>query len=133
MHEKRRGMAMRKYHEIFEASKNNPALAEILKKDISLRRQRMKLTRQIRGSEDEDKKKALKTELEAVVGQRYDLLITRKQLEYEQLRKKLAQLKAELEKKQADVTKWQKPDFKTKSVKDRVEELTSGKRKFRWD
>jgi hypothetical protein len=133
MHEKRRGMAMRKYREIFEASKNNPALEKILKQDLGLRRQRLKLTKQIRGAKDEDKKNALKTELEGVVGQRYDLLIKRKQLEYKQLRKKLAQLRAELEKKQADVTKWKKPEFKTKSVNDRIEELTSGKRKFRWD
>ncbi len=133
MHKKRRGMAMRKYREIFEASKKNPELAEILKKDLTLRRQRRKLTRQIKASEDEDQKKSLKTELKAVVGQRYDLLIKRKQLEYKQLRKKLAQLKAELEKKQADVKKWQQPEFKAKSVNDRIDELTSGKRKFRWD
>jgi hypothetical protein len=133
MYEKRRGMAMRKYREIFEASKTNPALAEIFKKDMTLRRQRAKLTRQIKGSEDEEQKKNLTAELIDVVGQRFDLLIKRKQLEFEQLRKKLEQLKAELEKKQLDVARWQQPDFKAKSVKERIKDLISEKRKFRWD
>jgi hypothetical protein len=131
--DRRLAMIGRKYRRIYEASKENPALAEVLKKDMVFREQQTKLVRKIRASQDEAVKKELTAELEAVVSQRFDLLLKRKQIEFEQLQKKLEQLKADIEKSKGEVAKWGQPAYKDEKVKSRVEELVSGKRKFRWE
>jgi len=68
-----------------------------------------------------------------VVSQRYDLLVRRKRLAYEDLAKKLEELRKEVEAKEAEVAKWAEPDFKQEQVNNRVQELLSESEKFEWE
>ena len=68
-----------------------------------------------------------------VVSSRFDLIVKRKQIEYEQLRNRLEKLKKEVEQREAEVEKWKDAKFKNESVKARLEELVSGAEKFQWD
>lgn len=125
------GLSLRRYGRIFEASKDNPRLAEVLKEDRKLKRQRDKLHKRVKATEDEAEKKALTAELEEIISRRFDLIVVRKQIEYEQLREKLEELKKQLKESEAEVEKW-KVD-KDKRVKERLERLLSNGRRFRWN
>jgi hypothetical protein len=72
-------------------------------------------------------------QLNEVVGKRFDLIVKRKQIEYERLLEKLEKLKKEVKESEAEVDKWNDAKFKQENVKTRVEDLVSGKEKFRWD
>jgi hypothetical protein len=130
---KRMGLGLRRYGRIMEAEKENPELAAVLKEDLELKQQRDRLLRQIRKATDEQEKEKLVGELNDVVGARFDLILKRKQMEYEELRKRLQRLKREVEKSEENVRKWKDGDYKAANVKARVEELMGGKRKFDWE
>jgi len=127
------GLGMRKYRKIMEASKENPELAVVLKQDMVFNMQQYKLLREIRSTEDEGKKKELVSQLEDVLSSKFDLIVRRKQIEYEQLRKKLEELKKEVEQSEAKVGKWKDAEYKQTNVKARLEELLGRTEKFRWD
>jgi len=132
-YDRRLGLSLRKYRIIFEAEKENPRLAKVLKKDLELKGKRVKLLRKIRTAKDDGEKKELTAQLKEVVSSRFDLLVRRKQVEYEQLLRKLEKLKEEVEKRGAEVQKWNDPKIKDDNVKMRVDELLSERKKFRWD
>lgn len=132
-YDRRLGLSLRKYRRIFEAEKENPRLAKVLKKDLELKGKRVKLLRKIRTAKDDGEKKELTAQLKEVVSSRFDLLVRRKQVEYEQLLRKLEKLKKEVEKRGAEVQKWNDPKTKADNVKMRVDELLSETRRFRWD
>jgi hypothetical protein len=122
-----------KYGRIFEASKENPKIAQILKEQLPLKEKRAELVRQIKAATDEKQKKQLTADLEKVVAQQFDLIVKHKQLVCEDLAKKLTDLSKELDKKKADIEKWKNADFKNKKVKDRVNELLTETEKFEWE
>jgi len=121
------------YGRIFLASKRNPELAEVLKDDLALKKQRDRLVKQIRATDDESRKKELTSELEEVVGQRFDVLVKRKRIEYEELLRKLEALKERIKKSKAVVDKWKDTDFKGKSVNTRIEKLINTPEEFKWE
>jgi len=133
LYQRRLGVCLRRYGRVFEAAEENPELAKVLKEDLEVKQQRDKLLRKIKAAKNEDEKKELTGQLEEVVGSRFDLLVKRKQIEYEQLLKKLERLKKQVEKSEAEVGKWKDSNFKKENVKKRVEELVSGKKEFRWE
>ena len=100
---------------------------------MELKKKRDELLGKIRAATDEDEKKKLKEELEEVISDKFDLLVKRKQIAYEQLLKKLEELKEDIKKSEAEVEKWKDAKFKNESVKARVEELMSRTEKFKWD
>jgi len=123
----------RKYWPIFFASKDNPQMAAILKEQLPLKERRAELLKQIRATTDEKQKKELTAELEKVVNKQFDLIVKKKQLAYEDLTKKLEELKKEVDNKKAEVEKWKSGDFKSQKVKERVTELLNEKEKFEWE
>jgi len=123
----------RKYHGIFEASRENPQLAAALKEQMALREKREGLLKQIKATTDEKQKKELTGQLEQVVGQQYDVIVKRKELAYEDLTKKLAELQKEVDKRKAEVEKWKGKDFKNDQVKKRVNGLLSDTERFEWE
>ena len=123
----------KKYGRICEAVKDDPNLAKVLKQQMELKDKRAELLKQIRATTDEKQKKTLTTELEQIVGQQFDLILKRKQMAYEDLTKKLADLQKEVNQKKADAEKWKSKDFKSQKVKERVTELLNEKEKFEWD
>jgi hypothetical protein len=124
-------LSMKKYGRIAEASRENPRLAELLKKDFELKRARDELVKQIADSEEAQRKELVK-ELEEIISQRFDLIVERKQIEYDQLREKLEQLKEKVEESETKVEKWKDPEFKQQNIKTRVEKLIDDAQEFRW-
>ncbi|MDD5063387.1 MAG: hypothetical protein PHQ35_01325 [Phycisphaerae bacterium] len=129
---KQLGLSMKKYGRIAEAARENPQLAEVLKKDLALRQQQDKLLEQIKTAGDKEKE-ALLNELKEVLNHRFDAILKRKQIEYEQLLKKLERLKKEVEQRSAKVEKWKDAGFKNESVKARLEELLGKTDEFKWN
>jgi len=123
----------KKYGGICQAVKDDPNLAKVLKGQMELRSKRTELLKQIRATTDEKQKKTLTTELEQIVGQQFDLIVKRKQMAYEDLTKKLADLQKEVNQKKTEAEKWKSKDFKSQKVKERVTELLNEKEKFEWD
>ncbi len=128
---RRLGLNLKKYGRIAEAEKENPELAKVLKEDLELKEKRNKLLRKIRASTNDAEKKRLTKELEEVVSSKFDLIVKRKQIEYEQLSKKLEKLKEQVKRSEAEVEKWE--NVKDKEVKQRLEELISRAEKFNWE
>lgn len=127
------GLSFKTYGKIAEAAKENLKLAEILKEDLELKKQRDSLLSRIKDTTDDKKKQQLVEELEEVVSARFDLVVERTQIRYEQLSKKLERLKKELKQKEAKVEKWKDSEFKKQNVKARLEKLLSETEKFRWE
>ena len=126
-------IAVRRYGLIADKAKENPKFAELFKEGVELKRQKKELRTKIKKTTDEDQKKELIIQLESVLSRRFDLLVKWKQLEYEQLLKKLEDLKKDVEKSKARVEKWKNPEFKKERIKERLDELVSGKEKFKWE
>ena len=129
LHMRQFWLSHKKYRRIFEASEENPELAEVLKEDLVLKDKRNKLLRKI-GAASEDEKKELAGELEELVSSRFDLIVKRKQITHEQLRKELEELKERVKKSEAEVEKWK--EMKGEKVKERLEELIGRTEKFDW-
>ena len=107
----------KKYGRFVEAVKDDPNLAKVLKQQMELKDKRSELLKQIRATTDEKQKKTLTTELEQIVGQQFDLIVKRKQMAYEDLTKKLADLQKEVDQKKTEVEKWKSKDFKSQKDK----------------
>lgn len=122
----------RKFWPIFEEEKRNPELAEVLKEDLELKKRRDSLLRKIKGTTNNKEKKELTEQLEEAVGRRFDLIIRRKQIEYERLLKRVEQLQKELEESKAEIDEWRDEKTKKENVTNRVNELT-GAGSFNWD
>jgi hypothetical protein len=127
------GLSFETYGRIAETAKENPELAEVLKEDLELKKQRDSLLSRIKDTTDDKKKQQLIKELEEVVSARFDLVVKRTQIRYEQLSQKLERLKEELKQKEAKVEKWKDPEFKKQNVKARMEKLLSETEKFSWE
>jgi hypothetical protein len=124
---------MKKYRRIQEVSEENPALAEVLKQNLTLNEKCDQLLKQISTAKNDADKKTLTTELEKVLGSKFDLIVKRKQMEYEGLHQKLESLKVEVQKSETNVEKWKGAEFKNSSVKARLEELLNKQEKFEWN
>ncbi|MGD0573205.1 MAG: hypothetical protein ABSB11_09315 [Sedimentisphaerales bacterium] len=123
----------KKYGRICDAVKDDPNLAKVLKQQMELKDKRAELLKQIKATTDDKQKKTLTTQLEQIVGQQFDLIVKRKQMAYEDLTKKLADLQKEVDQRKAEVEKWKGKDFKSQKVKERVTELVNEPEKFEWD
>lgn len=128
---KQLGLSLKTYGRIAEAARENPGLAEVLKKDLTLRQQQEKLLGEIEAANDKDKEGLIK-DLKEVLSNRFDVIVERKQIEYEQLLEKLERLKNDVEQRKAKMEKWKDTTFKEESVKARLEELLGKSDKFTW-
>ncbi len=128
---KQLGLSMKKYGRIAEAARENPRLAEVLKKDLALRQQQDKLLEEIEAAGDKDKEGLIK-DLKEVLNNRFDVIVERKQIEYEQLLSRLEMLKKDVEHRKAEMEKWKDAKFKDDSVKARIDELLGKSDKFTW-
>lgn len=124
-------LEMKNYRQIIEAEQTNPALAEVLKKDLTLKQKRNDLLDQIKGATDEAKKKELTDQLKTVIGDRFDLIVQKKQLKYEDLKKKLEELQQNVKKSQAELESIKSK--KTEQVEQHLKDLLSQSEKIDWD
>ena len=123
----------RDYGRIFEESRRSPESAQILLEDLKLQKKTEELSAKIKASMNEMGKKTLRSELEEVVGLRYDLIVRKKQIAYEWLLKRLEELQNHVKESRAELSIWQDPKTKAENVKERVEYLLEGKKGFNWD
>ena len=124
----------RKYRRIFEASKRNPELADVLLEDLRLKKRRDELVKIIKATTNENKKNKLIAELEEVVAGRFDLIVRRKQIAYERLIKWLKELHERLTESRAEIKIWRDEKFKNDNVKRRTQDLIGETpTEFIWD
>lgn len=121
-----------KYRRIFEESRRNPELAEVLKAELELEERQEGLLKKIKTTKSKREKKQLMSQLEEVVGNKYDLIIRRKQIAYEFLLKRVEELQKELNKNRDEIAKWKDGTIKAQNINERIKELTEQSRKFRW-
>jgi hypothetical protein len=124
-------LGARKYGRIAEAAKENPELAKVLKQDLELRNQSFDILRKIKATADEAEKQKLTGELEKVTSDRFDVILKRKQMEYDQMQKELARLTEHVKQSESQLENWKVN--KADKVKERVNNLLSKTEKFEWD
>ncbi|MHC4625588.1 MAG: hypothetical protein ACYTDV_01285 [Planctomycetota bacterium] len=132
LYEKKYGAMRAKYDPIREAERRNPELAVILKEDLRLKERRDELTAKIKTTKGEDEKKKLIVELQDVVDDRYELILRRKIIAYEQLRKRLEELQNWIKKSRAEIADARKAEVKAENIKQRMKTLLEGKKGFHW-
>jgi len=123
---------MEKYRRIFVESRRNPELAEVLMAELELDERQEVLLNKIKTTKREKEKKKLMSQLEEVVGNKFDLIIRKKIIAYEFLLKRVEELQKELNKNREEIAKWKDDKIKEQNVKERMKELTEPSRKFRW-
>ncbi len=121
-----------KYRRIFEESRRNPELAEVLMAELELDERQEMLLKKIKTTKSERVKKKLMAQLEEVVSNKYDLIIRKKLIAYEFLLKRVEDLQKELSKNREDLAKWKKPVIKAQNVKERIKELIEKSQRFKW-
>ena len=121
-----------RYWRIYEAERWNPELAGVLKEDLELKKTCDELLEKIKSVKDDKEKNELIDQLKDVVGRRYDLILKRKQIEYEQLLKRVEGLQKQLEENKAEIAGWRDQKIKEENVKNRINELLGGG-SFKWD
>jgi hypothetical protein len=125
-------LVWRKYGRIYEENRRNPELAKILLEDVKLQKRRDDLIARIKTTKDERQQKRLQSELQEVVGLRYDLIVRRKQMAYEWLLKRLEELQNKINESRAEILKAQDPEVKKENIKNRTKELLEEKKGFPW-
>ncbi|MBN2128800.1 MAG: hypothetical protein JW741_04860 [Sedimentisphaerales bacterium] len=124
---------MNRYGRIFDADRTNPELGAVLKEDLALKRTRDELRHRMRHEGSEAKRQKLGAELQEVVARRYDLIVRQKEIAYEHLLKKLADLQGQVQESKNEIKKWKDDRIKQENVRQRLKALTENRSKFRWD
>jgi hypothetical protein len=124
---------MKQYGYIFEADSSNPEMGTVLKEDFELKKRADALCTQIRNEKSDAKKQALGAELQDIVAKRYDRIVRRKEIAYEQLLKKLDELQKHVRDSKDEIAKWRDQKIKQENVKQRIQALTENKVTFKWD
>ena len=128
---KRLQESFEKYGRLAHADKTNPELAKALREDMALKSQIEKTLTQLHSATDENQKKQLTAELQKLVSRRFDLIVLQKQIRYQELNKRIEDLKKEVQKQQTDLDSLKSK--KDEEVKKRIDELMSNTAKINWD
>ena len=131
LYQKKLDVGMRRYGRIMEASKSDPALAEVIKQDLELKDKRNKLLKELKATTDEKEKDKLTAELKDIVSNRFELVVKKKQLRYEELQRKLETMKKEVSQGEAELTKLKAG--KAEHIEQRMKKLISGAEQIDWD
>ncbi len=122
---------MRKYMPIFMAEKKGHSdMAGLLKKDLALKNQRDALVKEINATNDTTEKAALIQELSTVVSKRFDIVVSKKKVRYNNLKKRITELEKEVEKQEEALGKLE--SNKDAEVKQRLKELVEPEVKLEW-
>jgi len=121
---------MQIYGPIQWTEQRNPKLAEAMKKNLELQKQRDTLLLQIRISPEEEHAQLIK-ELEVVVSERFDTIVLEKQLQFEWLGHRLKELTKRLENRAAELDTLKKS--KVQSVEKRMKELVERTENVNWN
>ena len=127
------GRMVGKYGRIAEVDKENPQLGNALKRDLELKEKKYKILKKLKNTTDEKERKQLTAELKEVVSYRFNVILRRKKLVYNQMLRKLEELKKEVEKHKTELDRHNNPDFKNKNINARLQELLVQSEEFQWD
>lgn len=127
---RRLAIETRKYREIIEAQQTNPALAELLKKDLELKQKRNELLDKLKAATDDKQKEELTAQLKEVIGERFDLIVQKKQIKYEELKKKLEELQQQVKASQAELENFK--NKKDEHIKEHLDNLINKNEQFDW-
>ncbi|MFB0553173.1 MAG: hypothetical protein ACETWQ_07650 [Phycisphaerae bacterium] len=133
LYTKKYELAWNKYGRIFEEGRRNPELAEVLIEDLKLKKRQDELLNTIKAAKNEKEKQKLVAELEKMVARRFDLIVRRKQIEYERLLRWLKELRERVTESRDQIDIWRSDKFKNENVKKRVQDLLEETPKFSWD
>lgn len=120
---------MHVYDPIRQAERTNPRLAQVMKDDLELQKQRDDILRQLKEN-GKDREKLL-AELKEVISKRFDTIMERKQLQYEELKKKLEDLQKQVSTQEKELEKLK--NNKDTAVKEYFDELVNKSNKMNWD
>jgi len=126
-------LVWKKYGRVYNESRRSPELAEVLIEDLRLQKRRDQLLGKINAAKSRSEKQKLTEELQEVVGNRYDLIVARKQIAYARLLKWLDELQNRIKESRDDIRKAQDAKVKAENVKKRTQELLEEKKGFNWD
>ena len=132
LYSKKYDLAQQKYERVSVWARRSPEMAEVLVADIQLQDKQDEIVRKIKSAKNEQEKKQLTTQLENVVGNKYDLIVRRKQIAYEWLLKRLEALQKEVNDSKSEIIKFMDDRTKEENVKERIKYLTEDSSKF-WD
>lgn len=121
---------MRTYDPIRDQERRNPRLAQLMKEDLDLQRQRDALLRQIHSANEKDKEK-LMADLKENVSRRFNVIMDRKRLQYDDLKKRLEELQKEVCKQEKDLEKLK--NNKDKLVEEHLIDLAGKAEKMHWN
>lgn len=133
VYNKRYDFVWKKYGYIHDAWRTNAELGEVLKQDLSLKNRRDYLLAKLKNEKEEGKKNELLAQLKEVTEDRFDLIVRRKQIAYDDLLKKIKELQDRINEQKSEIRKWRDKNFKEENVKQRLKELTEGVSQFNWN
>jgi hypothetical protein len=120
---------MHVYDPIRQAERNNPKLAQVMKEDLELQRLRDDILRMLKDN-SKDREKLL-ADLKEVVSRRFDIIMERKKLQYEEMKKKLEDLQKQVSAQEKELEKLK--NNKDAAVKEHFDELVNKAEKMNWD
>ena len=119
-----------RFEPVMRAEHQNPPLAAIMKDDIAIQMQNDELLMDLQYANEQEREAIIK-ELEKLTSQRFDLIVRKREIQYEQLRQRLEKLQQNLEKQKADLDKLKAT--KEKTITDRVQDMVEYTRKANWN
>ncbi len=131
LYHRKLAIGMKKHRGIMLAEENDPKLAELLKNDLQLKKERNELLTLINATTDEQQKQQLTEKLKDVVSNRFDLLMEKRQLRYESMLKRLEKLKEQAQKHQTELEKLK--DSRQQQIQKRLDAMLEQKEKFNWE
>jgi len=133
VYNKKYELLRKKYGYIHDAWRRNEELGKVLKQDLRLKDRRADLLAKSKKEKDANKKKQLDAQLKEVVADRFDLIVRRKQIIYDELLKKIKELQEQINEQKNEIRKWRSLNFRTKAIEERIKELLEGLAKFKWN
>lgn len=115
------------YRGIFEMEKRNPDLALLMKKDLELKDRRDAVLDELACCSDEKKATTLKAELKDLVSARFDIIVEKRRLKFEELNARIQELQKEIQKEQKDLDSLN--ERRNEIISERVNEIISEKKK----
>ena len=126
-------LTRKKYSYIHDAWRRNEELGKVLKQDLSLKNRRDGLLAKRKKEKDGNKKKALDAQLREVVGDRFHLIVRRKQIILTELQKKIKELQEQIKAQNEEIREWGNAKFRSEAIEARIKELMEGLAKFKWN
>ena len=121
---------LNRYEPVMRAERGNPPLAAAMKEDIAAQMQSDELLMDLQDATEKEREAIIK-ELNALTSTRFDLIVRKREIQYDQLRSRLEKLQRDLDNQKTELDKLK--GNKEKTIKDRVEELVERTQKTNWN